>query len=169
MILIVDYQDSVLIFNRPLLFMVVLGALSRVLRWGRPADMPYAIHNYLFIIKMITKKWNVGCSQRIMQEFNLDVWSHISSDLQFCFLIFLFIITEFIIHSKFWGKCTVFKLLFHLAITFHSCYFWKSWVLQLYFSVWHIESKSNLKTKKAAMQFLKWVCCLGLNIQFPFS
>ena len=133
--------------------MVVLGALSRVLRWGRPADMPYAIHNYLFIIKMTTKKWNVGCSQGIMQEFNLDVGSHISSDLQFCFLIFLFIITEFKIHSKFLGKCTVFKLLFHLAITFHSCYFWKSWVLQLYFSVWHVESKTNVKKKKQLYSF----------------
>ena len=39
-------------------------------------------------------------------------------------------------------------------------------VLQLYFSVWHIESKTNLQT---TIQFLKWVYCLGLNIQFPFS
>ena len=59
----------------------------------------------------------------------------------------------FIIDSKFWEKCTVFQLLFHLVTTFHSCYFWKSWVVQLYFSVWHIESKTNLQAKQQQYSF----------------
>ena len=110
------------------------------------------------------------CDQGIIiQEFNLGVGSHIDSDVTFHFLIFLFIITETKIHSIFWEKYTVFQLLFHLVIIFHSRYFWKSWVLQLYFSVWHIESKTNLKAKKQQYSLWNESCCLGLNIQFPLS
>ena len=45
------------------------------------------------------------------------------NDVTFRFLIFLFIITETKIYSKFWEKYTVFQLSLNLVITFHSCYF----------------------------------------------
>ena len=69
--------------------------------------------------------WNSSNQcKKLFQETEKD-------NITFCFLIFLFIITETKIHSKLWKKCMVFQLLFHLVITLHPCYFWKLWVLQL--------------------------------------
>ena len=110
---------------------------------------------------------------------SLKIWNSTNEwkKLLFCFifLIFLFIITGTKIPSKLWEKCWVFQLSFHLAITFHSCYFWKSWALQLYFSVWHIELKTNLKSKSNNTVFemslligFKYPISLQLKVQGAF-
>ena len=95
----------------------------------------------------------------------------VGSHVTFRFLIFLFIITETRIHSTFWEKCTVFQLLFHLVIRFHSHYFWKLWVLQLLCMTYWIENKpKNKKSSNAVFEMsllfgFKYLTSLQLKVQ----
>ena len=126
----------------------------------------------IILLKIWKRTGSIAFSTSLKIWNSTNEWKKL---LFFIFLIFPFIITGTKIPSKLWEKCWVFQLSFHLAITFHSCYFWKSWALQLYFSVWHIELKTNLKTKSNNTVFemsvfigFKYPISLQLKVQGAF-